>query len=66
MKLDNDCVDCLNASEVLQLVDGHTTKVMVCEYQHGTFPHALNCSTCQPEVCHCSLDIGGAPVKENE
>ena len=61
MNLTNDCTDCLNAYEDVRIIGGRATKVMRCEYDHGTFPHAVNCSTCQPEVCHVrAVDIGGA------
>ena len=67
MTLTNDCVDCLNAFEDLVVVNGRAQKVMKCEYMHATFPHAMNCSTCQPEVCHgWALGIGGAYAQTDE
>ena len=53
MLLTNDCLDCLNAFEDTVFDErGRVHKVMKCEYQHATFPHAVNCATCQPEVCN--------------
>ena len=67
MTLTNDCVDCLNAFEDIKVHGGSVIKYMRCEYQHATFPHAVNCSTCQPEVCHANaLDIGGAYAQTDE
>ena len=67
MNLTNDCLDCMNAFEDTVVRNGQIAKIMRCEYQHSTFPHAQNCSTCQPDVGHASaLDIGGAYVASDD
>ena len=67
MTLTNDCTDCLNAFEDVRIVAGRAAKVMRCEFQHTTFPHATNCPTCQPEdhIAH-ALDIGGGYVSSDD
>ena len=50
MQLTNECYDCLNAFEDLELVGGKPSKVMKCEYNHAMFPHASNCPTYIGEI----------------